>query len=66
MSAHSQSNTNRQLADAFKKGSYASVNLLDYPLTNMTAGAELLSGRHENNDSYFLLTGRTAIASASL
>lgn len=49
-SEHRQSNTGGQLADAFKKGSYASANLLYYPARNVTTGAELLWGRLENND----------------
>jgi hypothetical protein len=50
MSEHSQSNTDGQLTDAFKKGSYASANLLFYPVKNVTTGAELLWGRRENKD----------------
>jgi hypothetical protein len=49
-SEHRQDNTGGQLANAFKKGSYASVNLLYYPVKNVTAGAELLWGERENND----------------
>jgi hypothetical protein len=49
-SEHRQDNTGGQTADAFKKGSYASVNLLHYPAKNVLAGAELLWGEHENND----------------
>ena len=49
-SEHRQDNTGGQLASAFKKGSYASVNLLHYPTKNVLAGAELLWGERENND----------------
>jgi len=49
-SEHTQSNTGGQLANAFKKGSYASANLLFYPVKNVMAGAELLWGRQEHND----------------
>jgi hypothetical protein len=49
-SEHSQSNTDGQLADAFKKGSYMSGNLLFYPVKNVTTGAELLWGQRENKD----------------
>jgi hypothetical protein len=49
-SEHRQSNTDGQLADAFKKGSYASANLLYYPAKNVTTGAELLWGERENKD----------------
>lgn len=49
-SEHRQTNTAGQLANAFHKGSYASVNLLYSPLKNLTTGAELLWGRLENKD----------------
>jgi hypothetical protein len=49
-SEHSQDNTGGQFDDAFKKGSYASANLLYYPTKNLTTGAELLWGERENND----------------
>lgn len=49
-SEHHQDNTGGQLANAFKKGSYASANLLYYPTKNLTTGAELLWGERENND----------------
>lgn len=49
-SEHSQSNTDGQLANAFKKGSYMSANLLFYPVKNVTTGAELLWGQLENKD----------------
>lgn len=43
-------NTNFQDAGAFKKGQYASVNLLYYPNDKMMMGGELLWGDRENND----------------
>jgi len=49
-SEHIQSNTDGQLADAFKKGSYMSGNLLFYPVKNVTTGAELLWGQRENKN----------------
>jgi hypothetical protein len=49
-SEHRQDNTGGQFADAFKKGSYASANLLYYPTKNLTTSAELLWGERENND----------------
>ena len=49
-SEHSQSNTDGQATSAFKKGTYASANLLFYPVKNVTTGAELLWGQLENND----------------
>jgi hypothetical protein len=49
-SEHRQTNTDGQLSSAFHKGSYASVNLLYYPIKNLTTGAELLWGRRENKD----------------
>lgn len=50
VSEHIQSNTDGQFPDAFKKGSYASANLLFYPAKNVMTGAELLWGRYEHND----------------
>jgi hypothetical protein len=47
-SEHRQDNAGGQLDDAFKKGSYSSVNLLYYPAKNVTTGAELLWGQREN------------------
>jgi len=38
------------LPDAFKQGSYASVNLLHYPVKNVLVGTELIVGERENND----------------
>lgn len=49
-SEHRQSNSGGQLDTAFHKGSYASANLLYYPLKNLTTGAELLWGRRENKN----------------
>jgi hypothetical protein len=49
-SVHSQSTTDGQLGNAFEKGSYASANLLYYPVKNVTTGAELLWGERENKD----------------
>lgn len=49
-SEHRQDNTGGQTDDAFKVGSYASVNLLWYPVKNVMAGAELLWGERENNN----------------
>ncbi|HSB97334.1 MAG TPA: hypothetical protein VLC91_12840 [Spongiibacteraceae bacterium] len=49
-SEHSQDNSDGQAFNAFKKGGYASANLLYYPVKNMTVGAELLWGQRENND----------------
>jgi hypothetical protein len=49
-SEHSQSTTDGQLADAFKKGGYMSGNLLFYPVKNVTTGAELLWGQRENKN----------------
>ena len=45
-----QHNTGGQLGNAFSIGRYASVNLLWYPIRNMTTGLELLWGERENND----------------
>jgi hypothetical protein len=50
VSQHRQSNTGGQLPDAFKQGSYASVNLLHYPVKNVLVGTELIVGERENND----------------
>jgi len=47
-SEHRQDNAGGQLDDAFKRGSYTSVNLLYYPAKNVTTGAELLWGQLEN------------------
>jgi hypothetical protein len=50
VSQHVQDNTDGQLGNAFKKGSYASANLLFYPVKNVITGAELLWGKRENKD----------------
>jgi hypothetical protein len=49
-SQHRQTNTEGQLFNAFKTGSYASTNLLWYPAKNITTGAEFLYGRLEQKD----------------
>jgi hypothetical protein len=41
-------NTDGQTADTFEKGSYASANLLYYPVKNVMVGAELLWGDRED------------------
>lgn len=43
-------NTDFQDPGAFNKGSYASVNLLYYPASNLMMGGELMWGERENND----------------
>lgn len=43
-------NSNNQNADAFKKGEYASVNLLHYPADDLLVGAEFLWGRRTDSD----------------
>jgi hypothetical protein len=43
-------NTPGQTPDTFKKGSYASANLLYYPVENVLVGAELLWGEREDLD----------------
>ena len=48
--AASWPNADGQLANAFKKGTYSSVNLLYMPVKNMTVGGELLWGKRENKD----------------
>ena len=50
LSAHRQQNTDGQLGNAFKQGSYASTNLLWYPAKNVMTGAELLWGKLEQKD----------------
>jgi hypothetical protein len=49
-SEHRQSNTFGQLGSAFHKGSYASANVLYYPVKNITTGLEYIWGRRENKD----------------
>lgn len=43
-------NTDGQTDDTYKKGQYASVNLLYYPVENIMVGGELLWGDRENNN----------------
>ncbi len=43
-------NTAGQLPDTYKKGQYASVNLLYYPVENVLIGGELLWGEREDLD----------------
>lgn len=43
-------NTTGQTPDTFKKGEYASVNALYYPVDNVMVGAELLWGQREDLD----------------
>lgn len=43
-------NTAGQTPDTFKKGEYASANLLYYPVENVMVGAELLWGEREDLD----------------
>ncbi|MBL8197850.1 MAG: porin [Chromatiales bacterium] len=43
-------NTDGQTPDTFKKGQYASANLLYYPVENVLVGAELLWGEREDFD----------------
>ena len=50
ISEHTQSNTDGQFPNAFKKGRYGSANLLFYPVKNVMAGAEFIWGRHEHQD----------------
>lgn len=49
-SEHRQDNLEGQSNSAFRKGSYASANLLTYPAKNILAGAELLWGKLEHKD----------------
>ncbi len=49
-SEHRQDNAGGQLASAFRKGSYGSINLLAYPARNLTTGAEFVWGRNEQKD----------------
>jgi hypothetical protein len=42
-----------QTPDAFKKGQYALVNLLYYPVKNVMAGLEFQWGRRDNNSDGF-------------
>lgn len=49
-SEHKQDNTSGQLFNAFESGKYASLNVLYYPVKNMTTGVELMWGERENKD----------------
>jgi hypothetical protein len=42
------SNSNGQTADAFRKGHYASGNLLYYPVPNVMIGTEVIYGQRDN------------------
>jgi hypothetical protein len=42
------SNSDGQLPDAFRRGHYASGNLLFYPVDNVMIGSEIIWGRREN------------------
>ena len=42
------SNSNGQAPDAFRRGHYASGNLLFYPVDNVMVGAEVIWGRRDN------------------
>lgn len=42
------SNSEGQLDDAFRRGHYASANLLFYPVNNVMIGTEVIWGRREN------------------
>ncbi|MGH8749287.1 MAG: DcaP family trimeric outer membrane transporter, partial [Burkholderiales bacterium] len=49
-SQHRQTNTDGQLDNAFRTGSYASANLLYKPARNVMVGVELLQGKLELKD----------------
>ena len=49
-SEHRQNNADGQLANAFRKGSYSSANLLFNPVKNVTTGAEFVWGQLEHKD----------------
>ena len=42
------SNSNGQLPDAFRRGKYASGNILFYPVSNVMVGAEVIWGKRAN------------------
>jgi hypothetical protein len=42
------SNSNGQTNDAFRRGHYASANLLFYPVPNVMVGSEVIYGRRDN------------------
>jgi hypothetical protein len=46
-------NSSGQNADAFRRGHYASANLLYYPVDRVTIGGEFLWGRRENFQDHF-------------
>jgi hypothetical protein len=46
-------NSDGQTADAFRRGSYALVNLIHYPVPGVLVGAELQYGKRENNSDDF-------------
>ncbi len=50
-SMHHQENTAGQLGNAFRQGSYASANLLWYPVKNVLGGMELLWGKLQQFNS---------------
>jgi hypothetical protein len=49
-SAHQQSTTDGQTASAFRRGSYANLNLLHMPMKNVLTGLELVWGEFEQKD----------------
>jgi hypothetical protein len=49
-SQHKQDNTDGQSASAFKRGSYASANVLYTFAKNVTTGVEYIWGKHETKD----------------
>jgi hypothetical protein len=49
-SEHKQNNTDGQSASAFKRGSYASANVLYTFARNVTTGVEYIWGKHETKD----------------
>ncbi len=49
-SEHKQDNTDGQLGNAFKRGSYGSVNALYSLSKNVTSGVEYIWGKHETKD----------------
>jgi hypothetical protein len=50
LSAHHQDNTGGQLDNAFRQGTYASTNILWYPVKNVMTGVEFLWGKLEQLD----------------
>jgi len=49
-SQHQQDNTEGQTATAFKRGSYANLNLLYFPIKNVLTGLEFVWGELEQKD----------------